>query len=745
MSDTVGRLTVVIDARIAQFEQRVQRAEQRLTTMSRSAQRDVKQIDLSFEGLGRGITQAARSIPQLGAAIAALSGGAAAGGGLAAVVRAGDDLVASMGRLSIATGSVERASEVYRALYQNSLQTGVAVSDSVAAFSRFSIAARDIGATNQQVVALTTGLQRAALAGGASTQEIQSGTLQLAQALASGVLQGDELRSILESMPTVAQGLARELGVSIGELRKMGSEGKLTADVVFPAMLRALQGINEEFERAPLTVSRAYGQLEVAATGFLGKLDEAIGLSQTLARNLGAAAQALAGLTERTFRSPAAQATVDAAASLARQAQLEAEITRLGSSQALMRRGTMSRQAQVSGQQPADQRIAELRQQLATEQAVLAEAIERQERLRMESNLDQQREEATAAERATAARTARATTEAQRLARELDGRVRITEAYQKRMDDIRAAAEGGGMDAATRRTRELQAQRERDDALATLARRGAGPAPRAERAVVDPEANRALAERNRLIESNRTPEEAYIARLERLGELVARFEGTPNAIPLPTVQAEAIDALNDYEDAIRRAGGAANEAQRALRKLGEQTVENFAEAIVQGKSLREVAQGLLMDLGRIFLRQAVSSSGLGKFFESAIGGVFGSFGGGGGASVKSANGNVFSGGRVVPFATGGVVSGATTFPMADGRTGLMGEAGAEAIMPLTRGPGGKLGVKAQGGGGTTLVQNFDMRGAMLDEIKMRQIAGQAARASISNLEERRRETRQVLA
>ena len=65
------------------------------------------------------------------------------------------------------------------------------------------------------------------------------------------MLQGDELRSILEAMPLLAEGLAKELGVSIGELRKLGSEGKLTAERVFPALLRATERLGAELDRAP--------------------------------------------------------------------------------------------------------------------------------------------------------------------------------------------------------------------------------------------------------------------------------------------------------------------------------------------------------------------------------------------------------------------------------------------------------------------------------------------------------------
>ena len=89
-----------------------------------------------------------------------------------------------------------------------------------------------------------------------------AGLADVAQALASGVLQGDELRSILEAMPLLAEGLARELGVSIGELRKLGSEGKLTAERVFPALLRATERLGAELDKAPLSLGRAFGQGE---------------------------------------------------------------------------------------------------------------------------------------------------------------------------------------------------------------------------------------------------------------------------------------------------------------------------------------------------------------------------------------------------------------------------------------------------------------------------------------------------
>lgn len=118
----------------------------------------------------------------------------------------------------------------------------------------------------------------------------------------------------------------------------------------------------------------------------------------------------------------------------------------------------------------------------------------------------------------------------------------------------------------------------------------------------------------------------------------------------------------------------------------------FVDMITGAKSAQDAISGLLSDLAKTLANSA---------FQQISGLIFPSL-------LPSANGNVFSGGRVQAFARGGVVNSPTIFPMANG-TGLMGEAGPEAIMPLTR-IGGKLGVRAAGGGGTTI--SIDARGAV---------------------------------
>ena len=289
------RLVLKITGDASGLKAEIVGAKQQIDTLGPSGRRAGGEIASGADAGARSLGDLAGAASR---AVAAVGGLAAVGTAAMSVARAGDQATQSVERLRQATGSMEAAREVYDALGRSAQVTGVSVSEGVAAFQRFAIAGREIGATNAQVLRLVDGLQRVAIVSGASAQESGSAMLQLGQALASGVLQGDELRSVLEAMPALAEALASELGVSIGELRKLGSEGKLTADTVFPALLRATERLGASLADAPLSLDRAFGQLSVATTSFLAQLDQAVGLSARLAQGLSGAAAGLNGFRQ---------------------------------------------------------------------------------------------------------------------------------------------------------------------------------------------------------------------------------------------------------------------------------------------------------------------------------------------------------------------------------------------------------------------------------------------------------------
>jgi len=147
----------------------------------------------------------------------------------------------------------------------------------------------------------------------------------------------------------------------------------------------------------------------------------------------------------------------------------------------------------------------------------------------------------------------------------------------------------------------------------------------------------------------------------------------------------------------------------------------FDGLVLDGKSLSDTLHGLAGTMLDTVYASAVNpvTSQLGGLLSDGLNAAVSSM-------MPFANGAPFSQGRVMPFAKGGVVSQPTTFGMRGG-TGLMGEAGPEAIMPLSRGPDGRLGVKAQGGGTVHVTMNISTPDAQSFQRSQGQIAAQMTR------------------
>jgi len=120
-------------------------------------------------------------------------------------------------------------------------------------YARIAFSTETLGTSQSDVAKMTETLSKAFKSSGKTALEAQSAVTQFTQALASGVLQGDELRSLRENAPEVARAIADAFGVSVGELKKLGAEGQLTADKIVPAILNASAKIEERFSQTRST------------------------------------------------------------------------------------------------------------------------------------------------------------------------------------------------------------------------------------------------------------------------------------------------------------------------------------------------------------------------------------------------------------------------------------------------------------------------------------------------------------
>jgi phage-related minor tail protein len=146
----------------------------------------------------------------------------------------------------------------------------------------------------------------------------------------------------------------------------------------------------------------------------------------------------------------------------------------------------------------------------------------------------------------------------------------------------------------------------------------------------------------------------------------------------------------------------------------------FTQATVGGKQLDDVFRSLVLRMSNLAVAQAFKpiSTGISNGINSLIGNLTSGFSG------VAANAR----GAVKPFAAGGVIGTPTYFPMSDGGLGLAGEAGPEAIVPLARGPDGRLGIAAQGGGGQTVIVQISTPDADSFRRSESYVTGQIARA-----------------
>lgn len=124
------------------------------------------------------------------------------------------------------------------------------MADSVA---KLGLLAKDTFKTNDEAIFFVEQLNKQFKIGGASVQEQTAAMYQLTQAMAAGKLQGDEFRSIMENAPMLAQAIAKEMGVTMGKLKQMSSEGKITADIIKKAMVNSADETNAMFEKIPMT------------------------------------------------------------------------------------------------------------------------------------------------------------------------------------------------------------------------------------------------------------------------------------------------------------------------------------------------------------------------------------------------------------------------------------------------------------------------------------------------------------
>lgn len=202
--------------------------------------------------------------------------------GIGALVSLGDEFTNIQNRIRVVTSTTDELAFATEQLFEISQRTRSSFAATTEVYSRTALAARDLGISQQETLAFTESLNQAVILSGATAQEAQAGLIQLSQGLASGALRGDELRSVLEQLPVVADVIAKSLDITRGELRELGAEGKISAEIVLKAFREAREELTERFAETVPTVGQSFVVLRNSLVAFTGALSEATGFTEGL-------------------------------------------------------------------------------------------------------------------------------------------------------------------------------------------------------------------------------------------------------------------------------------------------------------------------------------------------------------------------------------------------------------------------------------------------------------------------------
>ena len=657
--------------------------------------------DVSAAGGGAGALQGLQALPGRLAAVAAATAGIVLA--TRSIVDTGVAAIESERRLRSLSQGFDAFTQVQYAAAQAAQRFGITQTQANQEFAQIYARLRPIGLTLDEITTVYNGFNTAAKLSGTNAQEAGAAFLQLSQGLGTGVLRGEELNSVFEQTPVVVQAIAKEMGVGVGQIRELAKEGKITSDIVIDAL--------RSIERDGAS-----------------KLEEALKGPEQQFRNLSIAVEDLK-LTAADFALPAIISGVQALTSAVRflnDIVKSVDWDLIG--RALAQAGPIATGGGLADMPPAGQRRMTRR---SMGPALTPDIIAG---VQARSAAGRRRPRAAAGGGGggggkSAKSEIREITQA-----ELDASIKINAARLAENELLVAQAQFdlSILEIDKQKLGVRAKQKEQGEAINRLQMAEVSAAKELGSAIAQD-----FLERTKLQENyNRTVEDleikAGIITGEKLKELEIDREVKAIREQFPALTQAQIDkirglivASKEVKDSFRDTFGASlKEYYQQLTNFGAQVADSVKGAfqgledqltsfVTTGKAnFADLANSIIQDIARIAIRQAIIAP-----LVKGVGGIFG---------LKFADGGIFAQNGIQKFARGGIVDKPTLFPFANG-TGLMGEAGPEAILPLRRGRDGRLGVEAGGGaGGINVTVNVDATGTKAQGDDGR--AGQFARA-----------------
>lgn len=270
---------------VDQLEKEVQQTDQAFNNFQAEvgkANNSLRETDTAAQTAQKGIDGAKFAVNTLVGALTALGIGL----GIRELAEAADSYTNLSVRIQIATREGGNFSSAMAGVHQVALATNSSLQATGDLFTRLNTVGKEMGMTQQQALDLTKTVTQAIQIGGGSAQASEAAVQQFIQAMQGGVLRGEEFNSMMENGYGLAEALAKGLGVTTGELRKMAENGELSAERVIKALQSQATQIQETYNQFPTTISNALQKISTQWQILIGEMDQANGSSATVANAL---------------------------------------------------------------------------------------------------------------------------------------------------------------------------------------------------------------------------------------------------------------------------------------------------------------------------------------------------------------------------------------------------------------------------------------------------------------------------
>ncbi|EGO5197911.1 phage tail tape measure protein [Escherichia coli] len=279
---TLRELIIKISANSQSFQSEIQRASRMGSEYYRTLQNGGRQAAAAAREQRRALAELNSQLTEIRVSAVGMTGAFAGAFATGHLISLADEWSSVNARLKQASQSSDEFASSQKVLMDISQRTGTAFSDNAALFARSAASMREYGYSADDVLKVTEAISTGLKISGASAADAGSVITQFSQALAQGVLRGEEFNSVNESGDRIIRALAAGMGVARKDLKAMADDGQLTADKVVPALISQLGILRDEYAAMPETVSGSITKVENAFMAWVGGANEASGATKTL-------------------------------------------------------------------------------------------------------------------------------------------------------------------------------------------------------------------------------------------------------------------------------------------------------------------------------------------------------------------------------------------------------------------------------------------------------------------------------